>query len=458
MSKSVEDGVLKQLSPSSINKFDATQAFGCERRWWFRYVKGLDEPQLSNQFLGESVHALIEARLTKLELGMMVDPEAYGIYLAGEAMIEDVAKRTIIGIETPLRDFKLDGVKVQGYVDVVTSDGIIDWKTSSDIRRYGKTEADLAVDTQMNIYARAMHPDLEVVKLAHGQFQTKGNKRTAFVEVEISQRGLAAHESNVIIPLVQKMKSAASESDVRKLPRNEKSCFNCAYKTHCPSNEGDSIMSFFSKMKSAEVVLNTTVAPKVDVSKLPPVTAQVLPPDAPASNPTLAAKPVEGFSPVPPARKMTMIDVPEPAITAPATPFAIAQAAPPPAAPPVEEIKKKAGRPPGAKNKPKDVESSNLAPSLPRSLGVITYVPEQTVGVVKFTGLTVSKGFTVNLGSFNNVRFEVAASGEGNDYAALEAALLEKVEASLEREASKYQAEVDAKTHASVAAQNLVCK
>ena len=444
MAKTVENGVLKQISPSSINKFDSSAAFGCERRWWFRYVKGLDEPQVGNQFLGESVHALIEARLTKQTLGMEIDPEANGIFLAGEAMIEDVAKRKILGVEMPLADFKLDGVRVNGYVDVVTSDGIIDWKTSSDIRRYGKTEADLARDTQTAIYARAMHPDLEIVKLAHGQFQTKGNKRTAFVEVEVTQKHLADYENNVIIPLVQKMKSAASESDVRKLPRNEKSCFNCAYKTHCPSPEGESIMSFFSKMKSAPAA--SLLAGGLQNS----VTAPVLPPDASPSQPELAAKPVAGFEAVPPARKMTMIDVPAP--TAPATPVAIAEAAPPPAAAPVvEEPKRKPGRPPGAKNKPKETLIVYAAPA-PTSAAT----SEAAAPLLK--SVTVTKGYTVNLGAFNNVRFEVSATAEGSDYEQVEASLLSLVEASLEREASKYRAEVDQKTKATAPAAEVVCK
>ena len=75
MSKSVENGTIRILSPSMINKFDASAPFGCERRWWYRYVKGLDEPQIGNQQLGERVHALIESFLAKRELVMEIPPE-----------------------------------------------------------------------------------------------------------------------------------------------------------------------------------------------------------------------------------------------------------------------------------------------------------------------------------------------------------------------------------------------
>ena len=454
MSKSVENGTIRILSPSMINKFDSTQSFGCERRWWYRYVKGLDEPQIGNQQLGERVHALIEAFLAKRELGMEIPPEdeSYGIYLSGQRMVEEVAKRTILGVEAPLPEFKLDEVPVCGYVDVITSDGIIDWKTSSDIRRYGKTESDLATDTQMTIYALAVHPQRPAVKLAHGQFQTKGTKRANFVEVEVTDKHLASHRDNVIIPLVQRMKSAASESDVRKLPRNEKSCFNCHYKSHCPTAEGENIMSFFSKMKSS--------APEVR-SEQANQSQPILPPDAPKSDPAKAAEPVEGFSPVPPPkeRRMPMIDVPSPSAD-------LAHEAPKPTPPPTpaapaEPAKRGRGRPPGSKNKVKSV-------TLHGPVGVdLRGIPEAVLsgsldeGVVNaaqgivIKSTTITKGYTVNVGAFNSVRFDVSMTAEGEGvYEALKA----EVDAALEAEVSKYQAEVDAKNKVSVPAKEVVLK
>lgn len=452
MSKSVENGTIKLLSPSMINKFDASAPFGCERRWWYRYVKGLDEPQIGNQYLGEKVHALVEAFLAKRELGMEIpaEDEALGIYLSGQRMVEEVAKRTILGVETPLPEFTLDGTRVQGYVDVVTSDGIIDWKTSSDIRRYGKTESELATDTQMTIYALAVHPNRSTVKLAHGQFQTKGTKRANFVEVEVTDKHLASHRDNVIIPLVQKMKSAASESDVRKLPRNEKSCFNCHFKSHCPTAEGETVMSFFSKMSQ-------------------PQPQAVLPPDAPKSEPAKAADPVEGFSPVPPPRKMKIEDVPSEKISVSDThdgktttlegtvkggvltieketmkSMSVAEFAKTAEAPAPEASKRGRGRPPGSKNKAKEE--------------VIAYDPSKTVSAAQgpvIKSVTITKGYTVNVGAFNSVRFDVSMTAEGADcYDALKA----EVDAALEAEVVKYQAEVDQKNKVFAPAKDVVLK
>ena len=424
MAKSVENGVINTLSPSMINKFDSAAPFGCERRWWFRYVKGLPEAQTGNQELGEKLHALLEARIGKRELSMVIPPEddAYGLYLAGEPMVREIEKRTILSVEASLLNFTLDGTKCQGFVDVVTSDGIIDWKTSSDIRRYGKSAADLATDTQMVIYALAMHPDLATVKLAHGQFQTKGNKRTDFVEVEVTQAHLASHRDKVIVPLIQKMKSAASEKEVSKLERNPKSCFNCPHKSYCPGET--TVMSFFKKLNPAPAV---EAAPA-------PVVQPVLPPDAPKSEPALAAKPVEGFSPIPAPRRQLIAEPAEIAKALDEAEKEIEAAAPSEIQKAVvteaEAPKRGRGRPPGAKNKPKE-----SAPEM--QTGPVEFV---TPGLPQCRTVTVTKGYTINLGNYNSARIEVSASFDGADFDATFAAALAKVEASLEAEAAKYEA------------------
>lgn len=479
MAKSVEDGVIRVMSPSMLNKFDATVPFGCERRWWFRYVKGLEEPQVGNQQLGEKVHALIEAFLLKQEVGMQMEAEddAFGIYLAGQQMIEDVAKRRILGVEAQLADFKLDGTRVQGYVDVVTEDGIIDWKTSSDIRRYGKTAEDLATDTQMTIYALAMHPDLASVKLAHGQFQTKGSKRTAFVEVGVSQQHLASHRDNVIIPLVQRMKSAASEADVRKLPKNEKSCFNCAFKAHCPGDE--SVMSFFNKMKKQESTpASMAVVNGGDMAaKTEPAVQPVLPPDAPESDPALAAKPVENFSAVPPPRRQLLAEEPKPlAVVEGPLPAPVEPPKPEVKAEEPAPVKRGRGRPPGSKNKKTDTvklaDFTVLNPVSPeRAAELDAEIMAEEPGEVRYVAsainaqpsvaiksVTVTKGYTVNLGAFNNVRFEVSVTGEGSDLEAVYSTLMGEVEERMAAEAAKYEAEVDQKTKAMKPATDVVCK
>lgn len=447
---SVENGVIKQLSASSINSFDATTSFGCERRWWFKYVKGLEEPQKGNQALGEFLHKLIETRL-KTNAEPEVEHEAVGLYLAGKYVIDEVASRKILGVEMPLAGFSIDGIRTVGFVDVVWDGGIIDWKTTSDIRRYGKTAEDLATDTQMLVYAKAIHSDLERVKLAHGQFQTRGAKRAEFVEVEVTREHIDTHFEKVIVPLVRRMKEAATVEDINKLPRSDKACFSCAFASHCPTAEGNQIMSFFKKFSSPTT--SSTPAPATEP-------APVLPTDAPKSDPALAAKPVEGFQAVPPAKEHRMVikDM-EP------TPTPVIEAAPAPVEV-VEKPKRGPGRPPGSKNKPKlaepvavisKPEPVMVGPVLKSGAVLVNDAPMAPTEV-RIKSVTVSKGFTVNLGAFNNVRFDVSVTGEGSDLELVYSTLMGEVEERLNAEASKYEAEVDQKTKAMKPAVEVVAK
>lgn len=463
MSKNIVDGKLVEMSPSMINAFDADTTFGCERKGWFKYVMGLPEPQTGNQELGENLHKLVEQRLLTGQTPAG-EGEAFGLYLAGQSMIEAVAARVILGVEAALPDFTVASVKVKGYCDVVPADGIVDWKTSSDIRRYGKTSAQLAVDTQMVLYAKAFHPTLERVKLAHGQFQTKGRKSTDFVEVEVTQEHLDAHIEKVIVPKIERMKLVASMTNAEDAVPDRKKCFNCAFKTRCPNPESQNIMSFFSKFNKGTT---TSTVPAAAIINGGDMAAKTSPPDAPPSNPEKAAVPVEGFSPVPPPkteekkeRKMKIVDEPaqtthtkdamvaamdKPAFkgeseTDRAARMALeysqklkeevdrATAANAEAQKPAESPKRGPGRPPGAKNKPKVEEAP----------------PAQEAAINKsgaeraFKAITVTKGATINVGNFNSVRFDVSVTSEQHTYEEIYA----EVSRRLDEEAAKYEAEM----------------
>lgn len=197
-----------------------------------------------------------------------------------------------------------------------------------------------------------------------------------------------------------------------------------------------------------------------------PSPSGVLPPDAPKSDPAQAAKPVEGFQAVPPPRKMPIHDVPAPAPAPTPAPAAdvddeeaelerklaakkaekaekarlaaeaaerakkeaeekarqeeLARAQNVQSAEPEVEKKRGPGRPPGAKNK------RTLAEEAAASMGVV------------FESVTVTRGFTMNMGDFNSARFDVtmtARHGPGDAEAAYEQVLAEvnaRVEAEFE--------------------------
>lgn len=460
MSKNVIDGKLVALSPSMLSAFDATTGFGCERRGYFRYVMGLKEPTSKGQQLGTDLHALIAERLTTGE-SPSGQNQAAGLYLAGEAMIEAVAKRTIIGVEKPLSPFNLDGVPVKGFNDVITSDGIIDWKTSSS-RKYLKTREQLKTDMQLLIYAAAEHPTLDTIKLAHGQFVTVGNVEPKLVEVEVSKKEVDSFRDKVIIPLVQRVREVVALKEVRDAVRaDDTKCFRCPFRAQCPNDESEKIMSFFSKYNKS-----TPKTPEDMVATLQrsiDFIDNIMPPDAPKSDPVLAADPVTEI----PLAKYSVPDndiIGHPKMTPPENIF-------PPPAP-----AKRRGRPSASKKKVEDNVIDLVTPFVfpdKETHGILEVsiekedaLNELTVKMLKeksepvkkeikdvvIKTVTVSKGCTINVGSFNSVRFDISVTGEGADFETVYGKLLQTVEERLNDEAGKYQAEVgkgnmvDAKT------------
>lgn len=376
----VKDGKLLAISPSMLSAFSPDTPFGCPRKGWFKYVAGLEEPSTGKQELGTALHALIEQRLTtgKRPEG---EGEAYGLYVAGEKMIEEVAARKITGVEVALPAFVLAGAKLKGFVDVIHDRGIVDWKTTTDLARYGKTAEQLRTDTQLILYARACHPLLEAVQIAHGQFQTRGAKRTNLVEVAVLQESIDKQIDKVIIPQVDRIKHIIKETEPGAVDPDLRKCAMCAFKTQCP-REGSAIMSFFNKLKDSDKVVPQTAAQTVDaLQKSLDIVQSVLPPDAPKSEPALAADPVE---------------VPAPKVTAPDAPKAKGRA-----------------------------KKSEPDTSLKTS----------------FKSVTVSRGCTINVGSFNSVRFDVAYTFEGYDPDDAFKVAYAACQARLDEEAAKYEAE-----------------
>lgn len=466
--------VLESISPSSITQFDATTPFGCERRWWFKYALGNPEPQDPSMLLGEALHKrnevflmtgeVPEAGALKGKWSVEQDKKAHSLFEKGLHVLKELRGLSFLRVEQTMPEgYEVGGLRVSSLskCDVVTSYGIIDWKTTSDIDKYGKTPGQLANDTQMLIYARAFHPTAPKVRLIHGQYQTKGRERFHMPAVDVSRQQLDDRYGGYILPLVERMKSTYLVPAAKEVKPNRDACWRCPHKGICPPDKENPLMGVFSKFKAA--VGNTT------------------PSDAPASDPKKAAAPVEpapGDSPAVAAkvRKMRITDVEEPKThpahvpgkpaeeedevaamerklaEAKAKKAAAEKAAAEAAAkakaeaeakakqeaeaeevdeadlveePETTEVKKRGpGRPPGAKNK-------------------ATLEREQQLGT-RFTKTTVSFGVTMNLGDYNSVRIDcshVIDYSDGDADAAF-AIALKKAKEQVEGEAERIQAEL----------------
>jgi chemotaxis protein histidine kinase CheA len=330
--KSIESGVIRKLSPSMMDCFDDTTPFGCQRRFVFRYVYGYKEPM--NETLGDGV-ALHEMNKVYLQDNkLLISVQKYTDWFnAGKSYLDSIRPR-IVAVEADVR-MLVAGIPIHemSKCDVVMNDGIIDWKTTSSISKWGKTPGQLAKNNQLVIYAKAFHPDLDKIVLVHGQYQTKDKVLFKTATVEVSREELDAHYEKVILPLVDRMKevakTGATEAELKAVKPNRNACrLNtknaCPHAALCPPDKENALMNLFNKYKAP----GTESAPPPAAQT--PSGPAVLPPDAPKSDPALAAKPVEGFSPVPPPkteeekakRRMLIVDVaPTPAST-PAAPAA----------------------------------------------------------------------------------------------------------------------------------------
>lgn len=223
-------------------------------------------------------------------------------------------------------------------------------------------------------------------------------------------------------------------------------------------------MAFFKKTPAAPVAPAAEVTPH-DVVDNPAYSKSeqaraakaiaggpaVLPPDAPASKPELAAKPVEGFSAIPPPkeRKVNFIDDPAPEEQPDMTPEEVARAQETDAAvaadkakaPTAREVmvaanaamepgepsapaKRGPGRPKGSPNKPKPSEVAQH-------------------GSVSFKTISVSHGATINLGNYNSARVEVTIGAEiSGDPDAAYRIVSEAVQRALDAEAARYEGSV----------------
>lgn len=387
------EGVLLSSSASTITTYDERAPFGCARKFWFQDVAGIVGGGSEATDLGSAVHSQIEHYLKTGQDALGKEARA------GKGNIDEITRRfPVFQVESWVNGLKLDGVNIRGKIDLkgrVPGDplirGIVDWKTTSSIERYGKTPYQLRKDPQMLIYRQAAEEEgcVEALPMLHVYFGTK-TRESEIVQTIINREQLAEGLGDTILTL-RAMKGVAKVLDVSEVKPDRKKCaegtkYQCPYFDVCPKStvvQGASLMaSLMDRFKKAvapeapppvvaappaeppkKILVINDIAPAVDPveamkAELATLKAKqaeqnalaaerakaqtatpnpVLPPDAPKSNPATAAVDVPGFEPIPRSLKETPPAPPEnhnhdsmPTTTA---------------------APKKGGRPPGSKNK-----------------------------------------------------------------------------------------------------------
>ena len=409
-----------KTSASAIESFDDSSPFGCQRRWFFKSVLKVPEPPRDNLTLGTNLHTAIENFLIKGAPGEM-KPEVQRLFHAIKPEVIRVRDEGFLALEHPIDFLLVPDVRIIGRIDVLRKNGPLDWKTSSNVAQYAPTPYKLARSTQMltysewqekTVYAGTSSP----AQVTHVYVQTKGTPVTQRIDAAMTSTLLTEGISRVI-NIAREMKAAQSlphspegANDLR--PDRSKCRANtkmpCPYLNICPVEKA-AMSSALDRLKAR---LNTAPMPSaqkavVDAVKAMPVQS-IVPPDAPAT------APVEKFMAVPPPRSES---VPEPTPEVLSKPSAEPSAEPSTAvtstvtAPPAatdEAPKRGRGRPPGAKNKPKDETIVDAA----WKEAAKNIVRSPATDGITFKSITVTMTGKLNMGHFQSMDICVSQTAE----------------------------------------------
>ena len=311
---------INYLSVSQLEKFDPTAYGGCNRRWWFRYIKKIDEPQTKAQQAGTEGHAKLEhfQKTGELVLGDLERAMARYAGPSKNALIEHHFNG----------ELDAAGVPFVGYIDRVDTGGIyigtdgepyeepgtielLDWKFTSDLK-WAKSGAELANTIQMIGYAEWARRVLDAprFRLSHvyGQFRSSiAEKKTCLVDAETVKGRWSRVEG-----LAAQMIEIAKLADSKDVEPNYGSCAaykGCPHKALCPRSPeqvirdtfGNSLLQALGKTVAqsqticdggksmsllAKLSATTTIAPGKNgtpaVPQTPPPLANAAPPAAPS--------------------------------------------------------------------------------------------------------------------------------------------------------------------------------
>ena len=266
----ITDGVINYLSPSALTAAGPSQYGGCYMRWYMRYVLGHKEPWTAAKGLGGDVHGEIEAYLKTGIMGLG------SIALSAKRYIPEPNPETQI-IEGELHEvapLMLEGVRVIGKMDLfdrgpfaVDEFGkqiiepfweVIDWKTSSDPVKYGKTGPQLLTTYQMTLYGMALleGSDLEKARVSHVYMKTKG-AQASFKSTALATRDNLKKCWDDASSVARTLKDVVKETDINKVPMNLDSCKawrGCPHESYCPKNDrAQSLSELFGKTQASEL-------------------------------------------------------------------------------------------------------------------------------------------------------------------------------------------------------------
>ncbi len=327
MSRVVENGQLKSVSPSQIAEF-----IECPRKWWFTKVAGLKAEQTGSQELGEQIHKQMEDYYRQA-----VEPSHPSAKAA--LLLEGVPPRSeAVIIEEP-RNYNLGlraaGIPMRGRVDLRAppKDGqflVLDWKTCKTFD-YAKSPEELARNPQGIVYLKygfAEYPDAATGVFGHVYLRTKRGSGARIVSTDPLTRRYVDAIYETLEELVGRMKEAAGHTRPNDVPCNTEACGNyggCPYQSACPAIKRHNLEALLFGGATHEEAMEkkpemSALAQSLKARRTP---ADVNPPDAAKPRPVephVAATPPAATpptptppAPTPPAAAPVAVGEPSPA-------------------------------------------------------------------------------------------------------------------------------------------------
>lgn len=222
-------------SPSQLETFER-----CSLRWWWERVGGCRAPSSASQELGTAIHAEME---NWIDTGT-IPPNPRAAEALRHFTEQKVERGEALVSERKFtRDLHIPSRKFTGIVDVTHMDEINpkvwDFKSSSDVKKYAKTDYQLQQNLQLNAYAfdtlDTLLPKAKTLEIAHLYIQTRGAIRSQLVKTTVERENVAKSWSGYL-KIIDAVEEVRQETDPERVPHNEMACNDfggCPHRMRC---------------------------------------------------------------------------------------------------------------------------------------------------------------------------------------------------------------------------------
>lgn len=238
------------LSATEIESFET-----CRRKWSYRYLDGLENPQSKSAELGSAVHSFLEKYLKNEP----IDHQSKEGQIASAGFRYLPTKLSTKNVERSIL-FTKNGLFFRGIIDFSEDLGEKTWligdhKTTSDLNRALTTD-ELKNNIQANIYAQwaFTEKDAEEVQLRWVYYKTQSAPKAISVEAKISRQEAESNFDRIAATANEILSIVHNQQPTSTQPKNTSACFKygrCPFFARC---KGTRVENYFSKQtKNSEV-------------------------------------------------------------------------------------------------------------------------------------------------------------------------------------------------------------